>query len=333
MKRIFFIAIAALAICSSCSDSYYLPETEQELAQLDKEYETVKYHEEKFKGEDDQEKIETSADEVKLRASMDEYVTELMNRSSIAKERVMRTVYSSTIPVVGVFKISTCGSNKEMKLVIDCEDSSENSGTSGSIGASHVDGSGNVNFMFCLTNANRYYPGGVFLVDHINYNMGLTQGSSGRVRQIDAFVRHHDAEDSNPSHSMICGHPDYQLTSDLGGYTKIDRDATLAWGFPPYPSQFDLGTYYGPGGIDYGLLSTTIAATGTIYFDDEDNHNANWIQRYKLGTTLDGSFTADTALREYGITANKNTRYSVSLSTDTKFSKNNIYYAARLIFQ
>lgn len=34
MKRNIFIALAAFAICSSCSDSYYLPETEQDLAQL-----------------------------------------------------------------------------------------------------------------------------------------------------------------------------------------------------------------------------------------------------------------------------------------------------------
>ena len=34
---------------------------------------------------------------------------------------------------------------------------------------------GNVNFVF-VTNASRYYPGGVLLVDHINYSLPLTQG-------------------------------------------------------------------------------------------------------------------------------------------------------------
>lgn len=42
MKRNIFIALAAFAICSSCSDSYYLPETEQDLAQLNSEYDDVK---------------------------------------------------------------------------------------------------------------------------------------------------------------------------------------------------------------------------------------------------------------------------------------------------
>lgn len=51
MKRNIFIALAAFAICSSCSDSYYLPETEQDLAQLNSEYDDVK-----AKEADDEEK-------------------------------------------------------------------------------------------------------------------------------------------------------------------------------------------------------------------------------------------------------------------------------------
>lgn len=61
MKRNIFIALAAFAICSSCSDSYYLPETEQDLAQLNSEYDDVKAKE----ADDEGEKIETLA--VKLR--------------------------------------------------------------------------------------------------------------------------------------------------------------------------------------------------------------------------------------------------------------------------
>ena len=42
MKRNIFIALAAFVICSSCSDGYYLAETEQDLAQLNSEYDDVK---------------------------------------------------------------------------------------------------------------------------------------------------------------------------------------------------------------------------------------------------------------------------------------------------
>ena len=38
---------------------------------------------------------------------MDEYEQELMNRQSVAKERVMRTAYTGTTDVVGVFKVES----------------------------------------------------------------------------------------------------------------------------------------------------------------------------------------------------------------------------------
>lgn len=330
MKRNIFIALAAFAICSSCSDSYYLPETEQDLAQLNSEYEDVKAKE----ADDEGEKIETLASEDEIQASMDEYKAELMNRESVAKERVMRGVYAAKGGVVGVFKISSCGTYKELRISMDCEDKRDNSYTTGNVGATFVDGSGNVNFVFCLTNSNRYYPGGVLLVDHINYSLPLTQGIYTKARNMDVFVCHHDTEDNNPSHYFECNDSYYNSINRLGGYTKIDSDVTLAWGFPPYLAspQFDLGTYYGAPGIQYGLLSTTAAATGTIHCDDEDSNNKNWMQRYKLGTTLDNGFNADIALREYGVTSNGNTTYSVSLSTDTKFSKNNAYHAPFVIY-
>ena len=91
MKRNIFIALAAFVICSSCSDSYYLPETEQDLAQLNSEYDDVKAKE----ADDEGEKIETLASEAEIQASMDEYKAELMNRESVAKERVMRGVYAA----------------------------------------------------------------------------------------------------------------------------------------------------------------------------------------------------------------------------------------------
>ncbi len=40
-------------------------------------------------------KIETLASEAEIQASMDEYKAELMNRESVAKERVMRDVYAA----------------------------------------------------------------------------------------------------------------------------------------------------------------------------------------------------------------------------------------------
>lgn len=325
MKRNIFIALAAFVICSSCSDSYYLPETEQDLAQLNSEYDDVKAKE----ADDEGEKIETLASEAEIQASMDEYKAELMNRESVAKERVMRGVYAAKGGVVGVFKISSCGTYKELRISMDCEDKRDNSYTTGNVGATYIE-NGNVNFVFCLTNASRYYPGGVLLVDHINYNLTLTQEYRRENRQMDVIVCHHDAEDNNPSNYAEGNDNLYNSKASLGGYTKIDDDVTLAWGFPSNGSSFSIANYFGPAGIQYGLLSTTNAATGTIHCDDEDSNNKNWIQRYNLGYTLDNSFNESVALNDFGITENGNTTYSVSLSTDAKFSKNNRFYPSRL---
>lgn len=320
MKRNIFIALAAFAICSSCSDSYYLPETEQDLAKLENEYDGAKAKE----AEDEGEKIETLATEDEIKASMDEYKTMLMNRASVAKERVMRSAYAATNPVVGVFKVNSCGSNKELKISMDCEDRRDDSYTTGNVGASYVEG-GNVNFIFCLTNANRFYPGGVLLVDHINYDLAFTQGYVIQRRKIDVIVRYHDTEDNNPSNFIETTHDDYK--NGLRGYSSVGDDVTLAWGFPSDPNLFNLGSYFGPGdGIQYGLLSTVKAATGSIHCDDEDKNNKNWIQRYNVGYNLDNSFTDVRALGDFGIAPDGNTNYSVCLSTDSKFKKGNRFY-------
>lgn len=238
-------------------------------------------------------------------------------------------VYAAKGGVVGVFKISSCGTYKELRISMDCEDKRDNSYTTGNVGATYIE-NGNVNFVFCLTNASRYYPGGVLLVDHINYNLTLTQEYRRENRQMDVIVCHHDTEDNNPSNSLFSDDNYYNDINHFMGYTKIDNDVTLAWGFPSNGAPFSIANYFGPAGIQYGLLSTTNAATGTIHCDDEDSNNKNWVQRYNLGYTLDNSFNESVALNDFGITENGNTTYSISLSTDAKFSKNNRFYPSRL---
>ena len=82
---------------------------------------------------------------------MDEYEQELMNRQSVAKERVMRTAYTGTTDVVGVFKVESCGTYKELTLYLDAEDTRQNSKIEGYVGDTFVDNNGNVRFKFCLT--------------------------------------------------------------------------------------------------------------------------------------------------------------------------------------
>lgn len=67
---------------------------------MNSEYDDVKAKE----ADDEGEKIETLASEAEIQASMDEYKAELMNRESVAKERVMRDVYAAKGGVVVYLK-------------------------------------------------------------------------------------------------------------------------------------------------------------------------------------------------------------------------------------
>ena len=103
-KHLLFAFLGALACCS-CSNSYDLLENDAELARAAEDYELSTRA---ASAEADSAKIETIADEQAIQATMDEYEQKLMNRLSVAKERVMRTAYAATTDVVGVFKVGSC---------------------------------------------------------------------------------------------------------------------------------------------------------------------------------------------------------------------------------
>ena len=314
-KHLLFAFLGALACCS-CSNSYDLLENDAELARAAEDYELSTRA---ASAEADSAKIETIADEQAIQATMDEYEQKLMNRLSVAKERVMRTAYAATTDVVGVFKVGSCGTYKELTLHLDAEDTRQNSKDSGPVGDTYVDGNDNVNFKFCLTEANRYYPGGVFLVNHINYSQfGGT---------MDVLVRYHDCDDKHNKNSISSTDTRFSSVKDLAGYTIVDTYAALAWAYPPYPRPqwtppFGLGPKQS---ITYGVLLDGPAFTdrGIIYVDDEDSSNKNWLKHYK-GYKED---TSSISSGMHGIEGTDNTRYYVVLNTDKEdFVLRNLYH-------
>lgn len=318
-KQLLFAFLGTLA-CYSCSNSYDLLENDLELAKVSADYELTTRA---ISEETDTAKIETIADEQTIQSVMNEYEQELMNRQSVAKERVMRTAYATTTDVVGVFKVGSCGTYKELTLYIDAEDSRQNSKTTGSVGDSFVDSNGNIHFKFCLTEANRYYPGGVFLVDHINYSQfGGT---------LDILVRYHDCDDKHTNNEIRdSGDPKYQSIENLGGYTVVNNNAALAWAFPPYPLPQWAPPYgIGPKNyINFGLLAGgPQIRKGTIYVDDEDSNNKNWLKLY-TGYSFKGDLSGDQTF--YGINATDNTSYYIILNTDVDFAKKNPYLISKL---
>lgn len=307
----------------SCSESSYLQSSEADLAELNQQYELAKTDE--AVDEEDGLKIETSADASVIEASMQEYVTELKNRLSVAKEKVTRSVYGVPGKLVGVFKVGSCGTYKELHIAMDCEDKRGNSSTSGDVGTTYSDSNENINFHFCLTEANRFYPGGILLIDNIDYNTLYTG--------MDIIVRHHDTEDGGTTSCSFANHPDYNSLEKISkGLTKITPlEATMAWGFPRVggwdPSIPAPPRVVGPSGIQYGLIVKQPSSTGTIHCDDEDSNNKNWAKEY-----LGGVFKKDITERGpyNAMTLDKNTTYYIGVSTDrAKFYTNNYYYITR----
>lgn len=303
---IFVLACGAMFFCS-CGEIDSLRNGEMELEELTQQYEEAKANEKEMgkEGDDISPKVETQEDEYVIEASAREYVTELMNQISIAKEKVMRSTYSTAGGVVGVFKVGSCGNYKEFTIVMDCEDSRDASSISGSVGDTFVDKSGNINFRFCLTESNRYYPGGV---------LSLNETTEGTENSFQILVRRHDTEDSNASNSIWSTDQRFDTYDEVSkGYTKISSgNIILAWGTPgmvPYYPK----PQYGPSGIEYGML-LNLASIGQIYCDDEDSKNANWAQTHARGVIHD----VDRIESTFGVTVGSNTIYKVGLSTDSK---------------
>lgn len=325
-KQLLFAFLGVLTF--SCSNSYDLLENDMELAKASEDYELTTRA---IVADEDSAKIETIADPETIQALMDEYETELMNRTSVAKQKVMRTLYNTTCDVVGVFKVGSCGVYKELSVNIDTEDTRQNSKKEGSVGDSYIDSNGNVRLKFCLTEASQYYPGGVFLVDHIDYAPTFG-GTGGATMQI--LLRYHDCDDKRPKNSVSSGDSRYNSKEAISkGFTLIDNNAVLAWAFP---SQFKLpavcSSYFGPKSlINYGVLAgSTDAISGRIHFDDEDTNNTNWAKIYK-DLTLEAPKLDPGEYPEYGVLIGENTWYNLTLSTHYNlFVTHNKYYPAKL---
>lgn len=310
--NLLFAFLGALA-CYSCSNSYDLLENDVELARVVEDYELST---KASLVESDTAKIETVAGEQTIRAMMEDYEQKLMSIQSVAKEKVMRTVYATTTDVVGIFKVGSCGTYKELILDIDAEDTKQHSFIDGSVGDTYVTSNGNVRFAFCLTEATRYYPGGVFLLNHINY----AQFGS----RMDVYVRYHDCDDKHTDNKIINStHPDFQNIEDFKGYTVVNNNAALAWAYPPYPRP-QWGPSFGVGPqrpMKYGVLaagSSSATRKGRIHVDDEDSSNKNWLKHYEGTNNNWGA--------GIGIEGGKNTDYYVVLTTDKEFIINNPYH-------
>lgn len=144
----------------------------------------------------------------------------------------------------------SCSPNRELILVMDCEDSNSKSYTSGNTGQTFVDSNGNVNFFFCIIPAS-------------NITNGLHKIDKG-------FARYFDCEDSNTNNAFYVD--GWRIDNAYVNGTK--------WGITENSSGnitfYFKNTNWGSGSTGFG--HRTSSNNGIIYTDDEDNNNTNqWI--------------------------------------------------------
>lgn len=164
MKKIIFLCFCALlASCASDEDLQEINTNEKELANMINDYELVLkgYSLDELKKEKDEltptTQEETVAEPWLIKAIQDS-IAQIQFSDNI-RTRTEAGAYTRAVNMEGVFKYETCGGYREFVYFMDCEDGGDTHST-GNIGATRVDGNGNVEFHFCVIPTG-YATGGV----------------------------------------------------------------------------------------------------------------------------------------------------------------------------
>lgn len=196
MRKIIFLCFCALlASCSSDEGLQDIGTNGKELANMINDYELVLkgYSIDELKKEKD-ELTPTTQEETVAEPWLIKAIQDSIAQIQFSYNNHTRTdagAYTRAAPLEGVFKYETCGRYREFVYHMDCEDGGDTYST-GNIGATRVDGNGNVEFHFCVIPAG-YATGGVlafYLPNLYAQNMHVVK-------------RHHDNEDHNNKNHII----------------------------------------------------------------------------------------------------------------------------------
>lgn len=300
MKKIIFLCFCALfASCSSDEELQNIGTNEDVLASMTNDYELVLkgYSLDELKKEKDEStpttQEETDAEPWLINAL--EKTAEETRASNYGKVRSEAKAYASVANMVGVFKVDNCGGYREFVYDMDCEDGGDTKST-GDIGATRVDGNGNVTFHFCLVPAGDYGGGTLLLY---NYTWNRREGN------VDIILRHHDNEDHNNKNHIV---DNGGLTST--GVSRFDKNTEFCWRFSDNPAQ--------PLGIKYKVLrgkpwSPPEVIPPSLFIDDENGSNANtariWLHRINDISTASRMLNKGETFRN--ITVDRNTIYTL----------------------
>lgn len=298
-----------LASCSLDEELQDISTNEKELANMANDYELVLkgYSLDELNKEKDEltptTQNETDA-EPWLIKELQKVSKETMSYN-YGKSRSEAKAYASTSNMVGVFKVNSCSSYREFIYEMDCEDGGDSQAI-GNIGATRVDGNGNVMFYFCLVPAGNY-GGGTLLLN--NYTWNIEEGD------VDVLLRHHDNEDHNNKNRIV---DNGGLAST--GISQFNKNTDFYWRFSDKPAQYL--------SISYGVIRKNAPQIPEqerqLFIDDENGKNANsatlWMHRVvklhpggipPVGQTTSRNLNKGEVYR--GMIFDRNTRYNIQI--------------------
>ena len=173
------------------------------------------------------------------------------------------------------------GGSETVRIHMDNEDTNEASDAQGWVGATTVDGNGNIDFVFCRVDGNQFRSLAAANDVRSNYAV-LKLGQSCPQGSVE-FSRYFDNEDHNTSNGYSGNiFPNVVEVEDDGNSTLrfclFKGDGSTASSFPNL-------------GFEYGVFAapqfTFTSAHGFIYSDDEDGKKDN-----------DNGYEADPAWKE-----------------------------------
>jgi hypothetical protein len=196
---------------------------------------------------------------------------------------------------VGVFKMTTCGSDPEFVYFMDNEDGGW-SNCQGNTGSTWTDGNGNTEFHFCRVTPGNYGGGTLLLA---TYQWAPSEGNCWIVD------RFHDNEDSDNKNEIRQG-----ASFKLGyiGHCAFDKNTRLTWRFHDTKSM----------SLPYSYAVLTNSGTTDdcrINIDDENSKNANsallWTHNASNGGVSERYLAKGERFR--GISHSENTVYHLKI--------------------
>lgn len=207
-----------------------------------------------------------------------------------SKVRTDATQVLALAPVkVGVFNAGSCSSYREFVYLMDCEDGGWTY-SEGNIGASSVDGNGNVVFKFCLVDPGDYGGGALLLT---TYRWAPGHGA------IDIVERYHDNEDSNNKNEIR----DNGGLWDTGA-SVFTENTLFVWRYAEKRTNLP---------IRYGVLSDTPIPVlpSRIHIDDQNQRNSNYARLFRYGTS-EPEGPHDLGQGYNGMATSDNTTYGIA---------------------